>query len=504
MFKFFWANYKKSSFLFYFNSYNGFKNKKNKKIFVMCEDTQKNFYNFKKYDINLKNSVNSRDIIIQYLFDSKFSVFIATIKLVFYMLVFFYFFIFLFYLFISGLFVVKLFIFLFVNVSLYFIFIFFFIFSFLSFFFLYLLLTYYVVISSLVTLLVFIFSKTKIQAAVPFLFLALIQLIPSFAYLIIFVFLKVIISYVCLYIIIIDYVLLLMGIKIDSKVIASFVFLSKKINFFFYVFLSQSINNRCNSSLLLHFLKSTLYFLFMFFKFLFYNCLSLVLKKNNSCRLLQRSKVNANFFNFISIDNSQIVKTSYLLKYNYLLMQKLKFQNMKWLNCNLASNCVLKKNIGSSLLDSQSPRLFFLENQNVLQNPETVLYWKNFNKNLFTKPALEVFFTGDAEKNNASSYIRNVNQSLSSCNLQYSNLLFKKSFQYCDIVNFYLQNKNNLVFNNSMFNYNYKNGLSKKWDQSRYLLLLNDSSYTVVKNIYYFNSQDVVKNSCDLNLIFVV
>ena len=117
---------------------------------------------------------------------------------------------------------------------------------------------------------------------------------------------------------------------------------------------------------------------------------------------------------------------------------------------------------------------------------------------------LEAFLMEDMCKNNASSYIRNANQSLSSCNLQYSNLLFKKSFQYYDIVNFYLQNKDNLVFNNSMFNYNYKNGLSKKWDQSRYLLLLNDSSYTIVKNAYYFNNQDIVKNVRDFNLTFIV
>lgn len=503
MFKFFWANYKKSSFLFYFNSYSSFKNKKNKKIFITCEDTQKNFYNFKKYDMNLKNSTNSRDIIIQYLFDSKFSIFIVTVKLVFYILTLLYFSIFLLYLLISCSFVAKFFIFLFVSVFFYFIFILLFIFNFLSFFFIYFVLTYYVVIFGLMTLLVLMFSKTKIQVIAPFFFLILIQLFPSFIYLISFIFLKVMISYVHIYVILIDYVLLLMGVKVNRGVIASFTFLSKKINFFFYIFLSQSISSRSNNLLFLHFLKSTFYFLFMFFKFLFYNCVSLTLNNDNR-RSFQRSKASANFFNFISINNSQVAKASYLLKYNYLLMQKLKFQNIKWLDNSLACDFVLKKNINLNFLNSQSANFFFVENLDVLQNPETILYWKNFNKNLFTKPMLEVFLMEDMCKNNASSYIRNVNQSLSSCNLQYSNLLFKKSFQYQDIVNFYLQNKNNLVFNNSVFNYNYKNGLSKKWDQSRYLLLLNDSSYTIVKSVYYFNNQDVVKNVRDLNLTFIV
>ena len=232
--------------------------------------------------------------------------------------------------------------------------------------------------------------------------------------------------------------------------------------------------------------------------------MSIILKNNNKSRIFQRHKAQLDFLNFTSIDDKQVAQTSYLLKYNYLLMQKLQFQNFLWLDY-YDSNCkVVNELLPYSLKNKFSDYFFLIKDMEILQHPETVLYWKNFNKNIFVKPLLETFMLNDMGKTNVNSFLRNANQANSSSNFQYSSSLFKRSFQYDDIVDFYIQNKSNFVLRNNLFNYSHTSGLSKKWDQARYLFLLSNSHYVIVKNNCDFSVNGIVDVDSSLDLTYIV
>lgn len=486
MFNFFWVNYSKSELFFYFNSYSSFKLKKNKKIFVVQEDSRKNFYNFKKYDINLKNSVSSRDIVIQHLFDSKFSTFVLFTKLILYFLMLGYAFMFLCYVLANFFFIFGFIIIFIINVALYLTFVLAFIVNFTAFLFVYLLLIflkcYYLVVLLVAAMSLFNLNSLSVLFI---LLISLFKFFPSVIFLILFILFKMLILFIYVYMLFLIYSLTFLGFRANKNVLLKLFFLSKKVNFFFFIFLNQKVSQVNSPALFLYFFKSSFYFIFYFFKFLSYSSVMLIFKNNNASPFSSRFKAQFDFSNFLTVDNSRIAETSFLLKYNYLLMHKLKFQNFLWVRDYNVGCSFIKKMPYCCLPLQLGDCNFFVKNVELLQHPETVSYWKNFNKNVFVKPLLNVFFVNDMGQANKNSFVRNVTQSSTSSNFQYSTLSFKKTFQYNDILDFYLQNKSNLIFCNSLFNYNYKNGLSKKWDQSRYLFLLSDLNYGIVKNLSY-------------------
>ena len=265
MFKFFWVSHKRSEMFSYFNSYQNFKSKKSKKFFVINEVFTKNFYNFKKYDVNLKNGISSRDVVIQYLFDSKFSTFVIFIKLTSYLLLLAYMFVFILYVICNSAFIIKLLLTLLICSLLYVIFVMLFIVNLTLFS---IICLFLILVSS--NLYIFFFILTLVvldlKLAIMLFFVFFFMYKTSILFLFAFVFLKLLLLYLYVYVLSLDHILTLMGFRVNASLIANFTFLSKKINFFFYIFINQSLNKCGDFALFFYFFKSTFFFFICVFK----------------------------------------------------------------------------------------------------------------------------------------------------------------------------------------------------------------------------------------------
>ena len=501
MFNFFWNKTFFFNFFNYLNNYNSFLNNSNKLSLYFVYNKNNNINNFnenlyKKYSINLNNNVDSRLLIINYLYDLKFYKFFNFIFIILFFINFLILFLLLYYC-ISSLvidFIINFKFFFIIFFFIFFIFfftIFFFTITFLTFLFIFF---YIVVLKNLLIFLIIFFFFNNFNKKIFYFILFIIfnKFFFFLNYLTIFFFFKLFFLFILFYLNVFKTYLILSNI-IHNDIIFNiifnkiFFFLKKLKNIFFFT--NPTLTNfkfmnidafYINISLSYSILLNNFYNIIIFVKkFIFFQII--INKKKHLFDKNLFLKFYHYYFNY-ELYYSNLT----ILKYNYKLLLYLNFRK-QYINLNYLG---FKYNYDNYLLNDIF-RLNLILKQSCLKN----IYYSN---SYFIESNL-INFNKNLDNSFTNKFIFNMltNQTQFSSNNQFSNLLFKKNIQKEDLFTFFFND-------NNLFNYNNNISLSNKWSQYRYINLANNKFFWIFFNYDYrfLNKQNRCNDEFFMSYIF--
>ena len=487
MFKAFLNKLFTTDFILFYNDYLSFNNDSGiSKLYFNFSVKQKVFkknYLWQKYYVNKLNANNSRELVIQNLFDLKY---FQLINFVYSFL--FIFFIFLLFNFIINLMttitfsIISIIIIIFFFLSLFLVSLMLLLFSILLNFSFYIIYFDYLFFVLILVYLLFYSRSTSFNIKFLFLFLLFFRKLVFFVFfLFVFFSFKLFIFVIYFYLNFLCYIITLFNIESKFSILKNtnllFLFFNK-LNFFAFLFNNYNIyfiKLYCNSLI-----YSLFYNLFEFFK----NSFGFIFFSYNDFNKCNYNKLDQSFFYFYN-NYCTVGESGLLLKYNYLLMSKLKFKKMEWLDNNYNNNYLINQNLNFIIFDVN----FLFDNNSSFLN--------SFNQNLIFKDVI------NWDNNKPNLFMLNTSQSDCSNNLQLNNILLKKILQFDDLLPICVNNFNSSRYTKGSFSINNNlSSLSSKWDQSRYLHLLNNKNFfNLILNHFEFknikNNTLVLDNSDD-------